>query len=666
MARLTLQPPPDMGLAEWADTYRQVAGKTSASPGQWRTSSQPIAFGPMAAFTDPETATVSIMAGTQVVKTEFLINVACYSIHLDPSSILFVQPTQGAAEAFSKERFQPTIDVTPELARLIAKPRARNSENTIGHKAFRGGSLDFVGSNSPTDLASRPKRIILCDEIDKYPASAGGEGDPLKLAEERASTYHAVGRAKFVRTCSPTDEDTSRIGREYRVSDQRKCFVACPHCGHEQALTWANVVWEKNEAGEHRPATAAIRCAGPDCGTIWSERDRESALDALALAPDHGWRQTKPFVCCGERQEPTLWDSAGRSLCSACGERSEYDGHAGFHVSKLYSKRHRLRDIVKEFVDAQGDPELLKKFFNTALAELWKPAGREEFKHEGLLARAENYGPDDLPNEVRVITGFCDVQGDRLEVQLVGWGSDEESWPFLYEVIHQDPAQPAAWRELDTLLRRRFKTRDGRIFGVAAVGVDHGGHHAAQVEAFCHARRGRRIFATKGSAGSRPLWPMQASKTKTNKPLWIIGVDAGKDAIFGRLKIPEPEPGRRRPGFIHFPAAENFGPDYFEQLTRSERRETRKKMGRPYAVWVQISNKRNEALDTMVGALAVRRSLPKRIEAGLQFSIAPVASADDRALGQESPTEPPPPPRPRPAPVAQRSPFLGRHKGWIR
>jgi phage terminase large subunit GpA-like protein len=87
---------------------------------------------------------------------------------------------------------------------------------------------------------------------------------------------------------------------------------------------------------------------------------------------------------------------------------------------------------------------------------LWKPIGREAMDGTGLIARAELYGPDDLPDEVRVITGFCDVQGDRLEVQLIAWGADEECWPFLYEVIHCDPAQPQAWQELDALRARAF------------------------------------------------------------------------------------------------------------------------------------------------------------------------------------------------------------------
>jgi phage terminase large subunit GpA-like protein len=576
------------------------------------------------------------MAATQVLKTEFLINTASYYIAQDPAAILFVQPTQGVAEDFSKERFAPTVEITPQLRELVDPPRARNSANTITHKEFPGGTLDFVGANSPTDLASRPKRIILCDEIDKYPISAGTEGDPLKLAEERASTYRALGRAKFVRTCSPTIKGLSRIGREYAVSDQRKLFLTCPYCGHEQTLSWANVRWDREEGGgAHLPDTAAIVCGidGSGCGVVWSERDRARALDALTSAPGHGWRQTATFVCCGDKQTPSQWDHEGRSLCLTCGQRSVYNGHAGFQVSKLYSKRHRLADIVLEFPDAGSDQEALKKWTNSALAELWETKYSETFDEHRLLARAEAYDGDDLPEAVRVVTSFCDVQGDRLEVQLIGWGPDEEAWPFLYEIIHQDPAQPQAWRELELLLRSKFYTVSGRMLRIAAFGIDLGGHHGAQVLSFCRQRKGRRIFPCKGIAGPKPIWPGRSSRAKTGDPIYLIGVDTAKDAIYARLNIAQPEPGQGKPGFIHFPVGDNFGPAYFEQLN-SERRVVRKRMGQSYIAWEQV-RERNEALDTFVGALAMRKALPRVISRGLEYSVTHDAVQEETA-DQES------------------------------
>lgn len=645
----------------------------SSSPGKWKTKSQPIAFGPMMSLSEKDTVRITVMSGTQLLKSEFLKNVAYFYIHQEPSPILFVQPSQRAAADFSKERFAPDIRKMPEVAEIIHAAKSRENENTIIHKEYPGGPLDFVGANAPNDLASRPKRIILCDEIDKYPLSAGDEGDPLTLAEERASTYEELGLARFVRACSPTIEGESRIGREYAASDQRRCYIACPHCATRQVLTWASVKWEKVLAEgivtidapegavvrEHRPNTAQITCT--DCGVLWSERERQDALSALEHLPDFGWRQTASFYCCEETQTPELWSDNGRSLCRHCNAPSSYDGHAGFHISKLYSARHHLSTLVREFLKAKGDPELLKKFTNTGLAELWKPEGQESLDGESFIDRAEPYGPDDLPDEVRTITGFCDVQGDRLEIQLIGWGENEEAWPFLYEIIHQDPAQPAAWKELDGLLGRSFKTTAGRILRVAAFGIDTGGHHGAQVHAFCRRRRRRRVFACMGNA-TKPLWSGRATRAKTNDPLWFIGTNAAKDTIYARLRIPPAEDGGRKPGFIHFPASDGFGEEYFAQLT-SEVRQTRRRMGLSVTVWMLPQGKRNEALDTFVGALAVRRSLPRRITNALEYTTA----AEKPANAPTTPTQTAPPPAPaaKPAQQPRPKPFLQRQRGWL-
>jgi phage terminase large subunit GpA-like protein len=180
---------------------------------------------------------------------------------------------------------------------------------------------------------------------------------------------------------------------------------------------------------------------------------------------------------------------------------------------------------------------------------------------------------------------------------------------------------------LDALLRGEFRTRLGRVLRVAAFGIDFGGNHGAQVLAFCRVRKGRRIFACKGIAGPRPIWPGRATRSKQNDPLYLIGVDTAKDAIYSRLLIDPPEPGTRKPGFIHFPVGENFGPEYFDQLN-AERRQVHKRMGQPVVRWVPI-RERNEALDTFVGALAMRKGLPRYIEAGLEYSTLPPVPRED-------------------------------------
>lgn len=574
----------------------------------------PAAYGPYLAITEKDTHTVTVMAGTQVMKTEFLLNVAGYFIHQDPSSILFIQPTQGLAESFSKERFAPTRASTPALAALIPDAKSRDSGVTISHKEYPGGTLDFVGANSPVDLASRPKRIVLSDEIDKYPASAGSEGDPLALGEERASTFW---NRKKVRACSPTNEETSRINREYQASDQRRCFVACPHCGHQQTLKWSetSVIWNTDVRGNPEPETATYHCEA--CGAGWTEAERVRALRALISKPDCGWRQTRRFMCCGEEQEPAIWTDAGRSLCARCETPVRYDGHAGFHLSKLYSTRHKLSELVAEAIGAKASPEHLRKFVNTALAETWKEK-IEVLDARALAGRREPYGYLSAPAAVRLVVFGADTQDDRIEVSFLGFGDDEESWVLRHEVILGDTSKKTVWDQLDKLIREPVLTVDGRRLVAQAGCIDSQGHRGAMVHSFCRSKERRRVYAVKGTAndarGSKLIWPKTPSRTKNSgDKLYVVGVDTAKDALAASLAILPDKDGQPTPRAIHFPDTD-LSADYFEQLT-AEKAVTVYQHNSAFRRWVlKERDLRNEALDCFVYAIAARLSLPMRLD----------------------------------------------------
>lgn len=564
----------------------------------------------MKAATDNRTQMVTLVACTQIVKTEFLLNTCGYFVHQDPASILFVQPTQKLAENCSKERFAPTREATDVLRALIPDSKARDSGVTITHKEYPGGTLDFVGANSPVDLASRPKRIVLADEIDLYPADAGGMGDPLALAEERSSTFRR--RKKNIRVCSPSDESTSRIWREYLKSDQRKCFVACPQCGHEQVLRWApeTVLWDKDANGNHLPHTVRYHCEA--CGAGWSESERIRALRALADRPDHGWRQTRPFRCCEQEHEPSVWTADGRAKCPTCGALAPYDGHAGFQVSKLYSTRHELADIVKEYLGCKKKPELMRKFINTALAEVWREK-IQRLDPEALAERCEPYTHRSAPDAVRLVVFGADTQDDRIEVTFLGFGSDEEVWVLRHEVLNGDTAKKEVWDRLDALILEPVHTVDGRTLTAQAGCIDSGGHRGEMVHAFCRARRRRRVYAGKGAAGPRLIWPKTPSRTKNSGDrLYVIGTDTAKDYIAAGLEIPLDREGPT-PRAVHFPA-EGLSADYFDQLT-SEQAVTEIKGGHPVRVWrKKEADIRNEALDCFVYGLAARLSLPVKLD----------------------------------------------------
>jgi phage terminase large subunit GpA-like protein len=389
---------------------------------------------------------------------------------------------------------------------------------------------------------------------------------------------------------TPVHKLTSIIWREYQESDMRRFHVPCRACGTPQVLQWSNVKWDKGPNGEHLPETAYYLCE--HCGAIWDDVERNAAIAEA--------------------------DRRGRAGDCTCGWIAEHPGRstAGFHIPAFLSPWLTLKEIVDEFLKARHDPSLLQVWTNTTLGEPWEEAA-ERLEGAPLIARLENYGSQSLPIAVRVITVGVDVQGDRLELVVIGWGEHDESWMIDHEVIFGDPAQSDVWAQLDALLRTPYCNEYGHELRIRSCCIDSGGHHQTQVVDFCKSRWRRRIYATKGQAGTRPIWPKRASRTRNHEVVYSIGVDSAKDTVYNRLRITKPGPG-----YIHFPVGDACDAEFFAQLT-AEQVVTRKREGRPYRVWVLPSGRRNEILDCVVLALAAYKSAP----AALEGQLAPTALA---------------------------------------
>lgn len=548
--------------------------------------------------------TVVVMKSAQVGYTEILLNLLGYYISQDPSPILMVQPTLEMAETFSKTRLAPMLRDTPILAGTVAEARARDSGNTLLSKSFPGGHFALAGANSTAGLASRPIRIVMCDEVDRFPASAGAEGDPINLAIKRATTFH---NRRIVIGSTPTIKGISRIELAFSQSDQRRYFVPCPHCGEFHTLKWANVKWP-----EHNPDSAYMACEA--CGGVIEERHKP-----IMLAKGE-WRAELP--------------------CK---------GIAGFHLNELYSPWRRWAEVAKDFLAAKASPETLKTWVNTSLGECWEEES-EKSDPDSLFTRRENYDVACLPDGVLYLTAGVDVQDDRLEVEVVGWRQDgqdvpPESWGVEYRVLHGDPARMEVWNDLDTVLQNQWQTQNGRRLRVMATAIDSGGHHTAQVYAYCAARKGQHVYACKGTGGPRPLWTGKKSKSpKYKAELWMIGSDTGKDAWYSRIRIKEPGPG-----YCHFPLA--YDRTYFAMLT-SEQVRTKFVKGRPMREWFLPPNRRNEALDIRVLALAALLARP--------IDWTSLDNGHRPAPAQQA--------APRAAPRSSASSFINRPAGipWIR
>lgn len=531
----------------------------------------------MDAMSDPRAHTVVGVFASQTGKTDVTLNAVGFHIHQDPAPILVIQPTLSMAEAWSKDRLAPMLRDTPALRGKVQDPRARDSGNTLLHKSFPGGHLTVAGANSPASLASRPIRIVICDEVDRYPRSAGTEGDSVKLAETRSSAFW---NAKLILISSPGTRGISRIDGPWKKSDQRVYLVPCPDCGHFQVLRWAQVHWQKDELGGHLPETAVYACE--HCGSAWSDAQRWAAVRR-----GH-WKATKPF-----------------------------NGIAGFRLNALNVpwERRKLSRLVDQWLEAQGNPELLKVFVNTVLAEWWESEEGESVDETGLLSRREDWNAllprgAELPDGVAVLTMGVDVQRSpaRVEYEVVGWGEGEESWSIAHGKILGDVKSDArVLEELDQVMLRPWIHAKGIELYIRGVGIDTG--YATQVMyRFCKPRFTRPlpnglpqfVFAMKGrSEFGRRIWPETATQQRrlARINLWVIGVDAAKEQIYSRLAIANP--GR---GYCHFPL--DRPRSYFEQLT-AEQSITKYRAGQKAIVWeLKQEGRPNEALDLRVYAYA--------------------------------------------------------------
>ena len=544
-----LAPPPELKISEWADQYRVLSREASAEAGGWSTERAEYQRGIMDAITDEKIDEVVVMSSAQVGKTEIILNTIGYYISQDASPIMCIQPTLDMAATFSKDRLSPMLRDTPVLANKVKDPRSRDSNNTTYHKTFEGGHITLVGSNSAASLASRPIRVLLFDEVDRYTVTS--EGDSIALAKKRAMTFW---NKKTVMVSTPTNEGSSRIASAFEETDKREFYVPCHECGEEQVLKWKNVNWEQD-----KPQTAVYICE--HCGVVWDDADRFRAIRRGS------WQATMPEVV----------------------------GKAGFRLSGLYSPWTSLESAVKDFLEAKKLPETLRVFVNSFLGETWTDEG-ERVDDFDIASHREDYG-EKVPEGVVILTAGIDCQSDRLECETVGWGSDEETWSVDFRTFYGDPNSANVWAELDAYLQLTWEREDGVQLAIKGACIDSGGHHTQAVYKFCKPRLGRRIFAIKGIGGEgKPLINGRPSTNNNLKcKLWSIGVDTAKEIVYSRLKIKE-----QGAGYCHFP--KHYTDEYFKQLT-AEKVVKKYHKGFHRREWIKV-RPRNEALDCRVYALA--------------------------------------------------------------
>jgi len=570
--RSGLSPDPNFTVSNWADLHRILSPRGANEAGQWRTSRTPYLQEIMDALSPSHPAQrIVFMKGSQLGATESGGNWIGFVIHHAPGPMLAVQPSVELAKRFSQQRIDPLIEESPTLRDRIAPARSRDSGNTVLSKEFPGGILVMTGANSAVGLRSMPVRYLFLDEVDAYPASADNEGDPVALAEARTRTFS--WRRKIFLASTPTIKGISRIEREYDASDQRRYFVPCPHCGTYQFLKFQRLRWTKNS-----PETAAYFCE--TCDERIDERYKTQMLGC-----GH-WRATSSSL------DPTT---------------------IGFHISSLYSPVGWLswERIAREWEACQGLDDSLRSFINTVLGETWSDAG-EAPEWQRLYERREQWNIGTVPEGALFLTAGADVQRDRIEVSVWGWGRGLESWLVDHIVVDFPPSDANAWERLTLALEDTWPHASGSRLGILRMAVDTG-YEGPSVYAWVRKVGGGRIFPIKGVDGFDRSAPVSGPsyvdsseggrKIRRGARLWTVAVATFKSETYRFLRLDKPtdEEDSIRPGYIHLPAGTTS--EWTKQLVGEQMVTVRTKRGFARREW-QKMRERNEALDCRVYARA--------------------------------------------------------------
>ncbi len=464
-------PPKRQLISEWGEENFELP-ETSAEPGKWYPSRAPYQRGILDAVCEAGVQKVSLMCSAQIGKTIILLMVICYLIDLDPCSMMMTQPTTDMAEMFSKEKLSSAIvNVKPVSKKIIQK--SRNATSTILMKMFAGGFLRLAGANSPSSLASMSIRAYFGDEIDKYPPSAGKEGDPVKLAVQRTETFW--NWLVFL-VSTPSIKQNSRIEDEFNQSDRRRFFVPCPHCGHRQHLVWERFQYADKD----------LETADPSSGVYYicesCDRPIEEKYKAVMLQQGQ-WQAT------AVAKDPR---------------------HIGFHINRFYSPWKSWQDLCLDYESSRSDRQKLQVFWNATLGLPFELLEGEKLDWQNLRDRAcqSGYKQGTCPDGAVMLTAGVDVQADRLEVAIWGWGRGEEAYVIRYEKIMGDPLQPDVWEQLYQVTSKSYPHVSGGELRVRATCID-SGYLTQEVYYWVRKFKSSHWFAIKGVSGDKPLMANQ-------------------------------------------------------------------------------------------------------------------------------------------------------------
>lgn len=667
-----IRPDPELLCDQWAEEF-MVLPKSGPQPGRFRFDRSPPARRVHQVLSPGHPCKrVVAKVASQMFKTQTALNWIASLIHRRPRNILALEPTDTLVKRFSA-RVTTMIRNVPVLRERVAAVKSRDSRNTVQAKDFLGDSTLYMNTaGSAANLAEVSAPYIYVDEIDRLELDVDGEGDPVELAEARATQY--ANDCKFFYTSSPAIKGFSKIDDLFDMGTKEVYQVPCPHCDHLHELVLENFRYRRDEDTGFMDRAWFV-C--PDCGAEIDEHHKTTMLPDVGMGGQARWVPTAT----GDGETISFTLSAFYMPIGAI---------TWLSLARQYA---RAKDRLQ-----RGDHEAMQVFYNTRLGLSYQNTETTTTATE-LRNRAEPYAPRVVPDAALVLTMAVDTQPNRLEAQIEAWGPGMEHWVLDYITLIGSPSEPpdtpgSVWQRLDEIRRTPLLHVSGRAIMISAYGIDAGGANTQDVYNYGSARKSVNCTVLHGA--SRPNRPIMGSapsrvdidwggtKTPGGVELWQVGTDVAKDSLSGRMQLTEGA------GAMHF--HDQLPPEWFEQMVVEQPR-VRWSKGKAIREWVKPNGARNEAWDVSVYNLAIayqlglhkwsnldwqrlrQKLIPPNFElfAPAPASPTPAPVPDGDAAPDDTPTTevatpapaptptPTPPPAVKPAPTGRRFFSKGIH-----
>lgn len=550
---------------------------------------------------------VTIAAAAQVFKTEVGTNWIGQTICDDPCTFLAIFPSIDELRKYNNTKFQPTVDVTPELREKVEEVVERGTGSTTAFKKFAGGYLALTTASSSKGLQGVSIKRVWGDEVSEYPEEAGGRGDPVKQADARGDAQE--GEFKALWTSTPKDLPNCRITNMYDAGDQRKYVAECPHCSEMQVLFIENMLPPTKKGGR-----VNFQCVSGN-GCVIDEIHKD-----FMLGDGSYWIK---YYVSEDPENPAPPLNFPKSDLAKWRARSSEGRNPSFWAWQAYSKLKSWTKIWREHEEALRevqtgkDPNAMKVFTQQKLGLAWDatteaPDFQKLFDVRGKWVKTRGI----IPAWACDIVMAVDIQGDRIEWDVYAVGQDLSMARFDWGVITIDPLEDAAWQELALVVGRTWPGEACVDLGADMVGIDSGGKAGVTERVYRFVNRRHNVLALKGSKdpdsvpltkGKRHVYrPKDGGKPVRAEP-WLVGGWGLKSIIYSMLNVSREAVDERLPGGLYNPPDTTL--EDFKQYVAEVFKKPKSLRSGAKGWWERLPGQANERLDLAVYARALAWSL---------------------------------------------------------